>query len=75
MKTPDKIYVRLTAFETPWPPYVDENANHGGVEYIRTDKMLEVLESFSNPTTKLFVQSIVESLNEIKKPTLTPNAV
>lgn len=41
LKVPDKIYVKPTAFETPWPPYIDENANYGGEEYIRKDMLIE----------------------------------
>ena len=40
---PDKIYVRPQAFETPWPPYIDENANYGGEQYIRKDALIEWL--------------------------------
>ena len=45
---------------------IQDVGHNGAEEYIRKDKILEVLESFSNPTTRLFVQSIIESLNEIK---------
>lgn len=41
MKAPDKIYIRPQAFETPWPPYIDENANYGGEQYIRKGALLE----------------------------------
>lgn len=41
MKAPDKIYVRPSAFKTPWPFYIDENANYSGIEYIRKDAFLE----------------------------------
>lgn len=48
MKTPDKVYIRPQAFETPWPPYIDENANYGGEEYIRKDALLEWIKSEMN---------------------------
>ena len=44
MKAPDKVYIRSRAFETPWPAYIDENANYGGEQYIRKDALLERLE-------------------------------
>lgn len=41
MKAPDKVYIRSRAFETPWPAYIDENANYGGEQYIRKDALVE----------------------------------
>jgi len=46
MKTPDKVYIRPQAFEPPWPPYIDENANYGGEEYIRKESLLEWANSW-----------------------------
>lgn len=40
-KTPEKVFIRPTAFEYPCPSYIDENSNYGGIEYIRTDAFIE----------------------------------
>lgn len=77
MNAPDKIYLQTCGdcpgFECESCQFQDlaevswceDKIFDTDKEYIRKDKILEVLESFSNPTTKLFVQSIIESLNEI----------
>ena len=41
MEAPEKIYVRPRCFEAPWPPYVDENSNYGGIEYVQADAFIE----------------------------------
>ena len=64
MKAPDKIYLGIQDLGSGYT-YALSLDNNGETEYIRKDKIIEVLESFSNPTTKLFVKSIVEGLNEI----------
>ncbi len=45
MKAPDKVYIRSRAFETPWPAYIDENANYGGEQYIRKDIVDETIKT------------------------------
>ena len=70
---PDKIYIGTVTLSSNTPSeehllpdwHLRPNPKVANVEYIRKDKIIEVLESFSNPTTKLFVNSIVEGLNEI----------
>lgn len=46
MTAPEKIWVRPKTFIGPWPPYVDENAKYGGIEYIRTDAFIEKAASW-----------------------------
>ena len=41
MEAPEKIYVRPRCFEASWPPYVDENSNYGGIEYVQADAFIE----------------------------------
>ena len=40
-EAPEKIWVRPKTFIGPWPPYVDENAKYGGIEYILADAFIE----------------------------------
>ena len=67
MKVPDKVYIRSQAFETPWPPYMDENANHGGEEYIRKDVLLEwaqeKLQERHAPQFKDALGQLIDKLN------------
>lgn len=65
----DKIYV-----SAQWKPNEEKDVYYASAvktshpretEYIRKDKILAVLETFSNPTTELFVRSIIESLSKI----------
>ena len=40
-EVPEKVFIRPTSFRVPWPPYIDENSNYGGIEYTRTDAFIE----------------------------------
>lgn len=40
-EAPEKIWVRQDTFLIPWSSCMDENANYGGIEYIRTDVFIE----------------------------------
>lgn len=67
MEAPDKIYIRPSAFEVPWPACIDENAKYGGIEYIRKDSLIEWLQQgfdwIKNPV--ISVQQIIDKLNSM----------
>lgn len=66
MKAPDKIYIQTNAgeaFSSKWTtiPFRDfENT-----EYIRKDALIEILQGYSHPLTKLVMQEIIDKINSL----------
>ena len=66
MKAPDSIYIQTNAgeaFSSKWTtiPFRDfENT-----EYIRKDALIEILQGYSHPLTKLVMQEIIDKINSL----------
>ena len=56
MKAPDKIYLSIQDLDSG---YVGEQ------EYIRKDALIEILQGYSHPLTKLVMQEIIDKINSL----------
>ena len=61
MKAPDKLYIEIDNKAHVYFGLQPENA----VEYIRKDALIEILQGYSHPLTKLVMQEIIEKINSL----------
>ena len=64
METPDKIYLGIQDRGTGYT-YDLSLDNNGEQEYIRKDAMIEILQGYSHPLTKLVMQEIIDKINSL----------
>lgn len=62
MKAPDKIYTDNRGVYVELPIFSQADAN---VEYIRKDALIEILQGYSHPLTKLVMQEIIDKINSL----------
>jgi hypothetical protein len=62
MKAPDKIYTDNRGVYAELPIFSQVDAN---VEYIRKDALIEILQGYSHPLTKLVMQEIIDKINSL----------
>lgn len=66
MKAPDKIYVACyngEAFSHSWT--IEPLGDTTATEYIRKDALIEILQGYSHPLTKLVMQEIIDKINSL----------
>lgn len=61
---PTKIYFTILDMGSGYvyTPSLDDN---GGTEYIRKDALIEILQGYSHPLTKLVMQEIIDKINSL----------
>lgn len=68
MKAPDKIYVREypQGLNQMWSSVkATETSAIAQYEYIRKDALIEILQGYSHPLTKLVMQEIIDKINSL----------
>lgn len=59
---PDKIYTDNRGAYAELPIFSQTDAN---VEYIRKEALMEILQGYSHPLTKLVMQEIIDKINSL----------
>lgn len=64
MKAPDKIYLGIQDVGSGYVYDLSLN-NNEEQEYIRKDALIEILQGYSHPLTKLVMQEIIDKINSL----------
>ena len=66
MKAPDKIYVARyngEVFSHSWT--IEPLGDTTATEYICKDALIEILQGYSHPLTKLVMQEVIDKINSL----------
>lgn len=68
MKAPEKLYIGRRNYGPligGWESQPFSSKEIESIEYIRKDALIEILQGYSHPLTKLVMQEIIDKINSL----------